>query len=166
MVRIGRRNILINKNIDKVKEDFRNLQKSKVFLGDIDDNKFIFYSKNRTTINFRGELFPVNSNETIAKIKIIISLFELAISIIFYIFIFILFYKSSFNDNMLFKIIFHIILFLIPLLNTLPSVYKMFKMFDKYNKGYYINYKERFNIDSDYSNEGFVNKLKEKKGRD
>jgi hypothetical protein len=166
MVRIGRKNILINKNIDKIKEDFKDLAKYKVFLGDIEDNKFTFLSKSRTTIEFRGELFSINSNETIAKINIFISILELIMWIIFYIFTFILLHKINISDNKIFKIIFHLILFLTPLFNTLPSIIKMLKIFDNYNKGYYINYKERFNVDSDYSNEGFVNKLKKDRNYD
>jgi hypothetical protein len=163
MIKLGRKNIIIQKNINKIKEDFKNLTKDKIFLGNIDENIFTLFSKNRSTIIFQGKLSPISSNETNVKIQIFISLMELIIWIIYYIIVLIIYFKVNFDSvNTIFKIIFLVIIFLAPLLNILLPIKKMFKILDKYNKGYYINYKEKLNINSDYSNERFVNKLKEK----
>ena len=92
---IGIKNILINKNINKVKDDLQCLteirglkesnNKFNIFYGELKENSFIFYNNSILsrfdTPEFHGELTELNSNETLIKINIISSKFDITLCI-------------------------------------------------------------------------------------
>jgi glucan phosphoethanolaminetransferase (alkaline phosphatase superfamily) len=169
------KNIIINKNIEKIKEDFINLINARIFLGEVIDNKLnISFPPNLlsggifslgSSMELRGELFYINSNETSIRSKVYYPFIYKLFWILFYIIIIVLIIKGIISNkiNELSKIIFYIILFTVPSMMLLYHYNKILKIIDKYNKGYYNNSNNKFNFNGEYSNDGFINKLKEKR---
>jgi hypothetical protein len=166
------KNIIINKNIEKIKEDFKNLFNARIFLGEVIDNKLkINFNPNSISGGIfslgelRGELFYINSNETSIKCKVYYPFLYKLFWILYYIIVIILIIKGIITNKIdeLSKIIIYMILFTVPSMMLLYYYKKIMKIIDKYNKGYYNNFNNKFNIYGEYSNEGFINKLKEKR---
>jgi hypothetical protein len=169
------KNIIINKNIEKIKEDFINLINARIFLGEVIDNKLKisfppnFFANGIFSIGgsmeLRGELFYININETSIRSKVYYPFISKLFWILLYIIIIVLIIKEIISNeiNELRNIIFYIIFLIVPSIIFLYHYNKILKIFDNYNNGYYNNFKNKFNFNGEYSNEGFINKLKEKR---
>jgi glucan phosphoethanolaminetransferase (alkaline phosphatase superfamily) len=169
------KNIIINKNIEKIKEDFINLINARIFLGEVIDNKLKisfppnFFANGIVSIGgsmeLRGELFYINNNETSIRSKVYYPFIFKLFWIIFYIIIILLIIKGILSNkiNELINIILYIFLFTVPSIILLYHYNKILKIINKYINGYYNNFNTKFNFNGEYSNEGFISKLKEKR---
>ena len=158
-MKIGVKSLIINKNINAVKEDLiklteirgalRSNEKFEVFWGNITGNNFIFYCKNSRlqTPELRGELFEMNNNETLIRIDIIFSTFEIMMYILWYIFAIYMFFLKllpKWSGNSIYHNIFFVIfLFFFPIVLFCFYLYNLKNMMDNfyiYNEGSYDKY--------------------------
>ncbi|MDR2719059.1 MAG: hypothetical protein LBB89_13475 [Treponema sp.] len=162
-MQVGTKIVTINRNLDRVRNDFIKLtvksrsekEKSdcfKLFYGKIIGNNFNYYcskfgSGNLNTPELSGELFEKSNGETLIIIRIKASFGHIFINIVYAIWmIYFIFYKllKDWSKTSIYSNIFILImLFMFPIIQIGYYLYclkEMINDFNLYNEGYYDKY--------------------------
>jgi hypothetical protein len=157
---IGTKYILVNKQLEQVKNDFKKLtghtrpedisNKLEIFYENINENKFKFYSGSNSRLAspiLRGEFIKKNNNQTLIKIKmtmLVIDILLIIFLIVFFGYLLIPIIISKWQERNIYLNIFLIILgFSLPIINCGHYFYHLINMindFNLYTEGYYDKY--------------------------